>query len=179
MLTGWEIDILTEAEESERRTEEFKQRSQLFMQALDVDDVIAHLLVAEGFTRLEEIAYVPTEEIADIEGFDETIAGELQTRARTWLEEQNRQNVERYRELGVSDDLAAISPLTAAMLVALGGKGIKTLDDLADLASDELVEIVGEGALDEDAANTVIMAARAHWFDGEGAAAGEAPAAGA
>ncbi|NNG03452.1 MAG: transcription termination/antitermination protein NusA [Inquilinus sp.] len=167
MLTGWEIDILTEAEESERRSEEVRQRTELFMEALDVDDVIAHLLVAEGFTRLEEIAYVVPEELTSIEGFDEDIAHELQQRAIGYLDEQSRVNAERAKELGVSDELTAIERLTPAMLVKLGEKDVKTLDDLGDLASDELIEIVGADALDEAAANEVIMAARAHWFDDE------------
>ncbi len=186
MLSGWEIDILTEAEESERRSEEFRQRSQLFMDALDVDDVIAHLLVAEGFARLEEIAYIALEELTAIEGFDEDIAHELQQRAIGYLEELGRINTEKARELGVSDDVAAIELLTPEMLVKLGEQGIKTLDDLGDLASDELIEIVGADAMSEDTANSVIMAARAHWFDDEEAAseppasedAGEHPVAG-
>ena len=171
MLTGWEIDILTEAEESERRTEEFRQRSKLFMEALDVDDVIAHLLVAEGFTRLEEIAFVSLEELTDIEGFDNDIGHELQQRAIAYLEELNRAHEKRYRELGVTDALAELAPLTPAMLVKLGEQEVKTLDDLGDLASDELIEVVGADALSEDAANQVIMAARAHWFEAEDAAA--------
>jgi N utilization substance protein A len=166
MLTGWEIDILTEAEESERRTEETRQRSQLFMTALDVDDVIAHLLVAEGFTRLEEIAFIPLDELTDIEGFDEDIAQELQNRARIYLEEQAKANEARAVELGVSDELRSIEALDAAALVKLGEAGIKTLDDLADLAGDELLEILG-GSMTEDQANEIIMAARAHWFEGE------------
>ncbi len=178
MLTGWDIDILTEAEESERRTADMYQRSQLFMEALDVDDVIAHLLVAEGFGSLEEIAFVTVEELTEIEGFDEDIAQELQDRARVYLEEQNRVNVERYHELGVSDELAEIEPLTPAMIVKLGENGVKTLDDLADLASDELIEIVGRGGLTAEEANEVIMAARAHWFEGEEEPAAEAAPAG-
>ena len=186
MLSGWEIDILTEAEESERRSEETRQRSQLFMDALDVDDVIAHLLVAEGFARLEEIAYVPLEELTSIEGFEEEIAHELQQRAIGYLDELGRVNAEKARELGVTDDVAAIELLSPEMLVKLGEQEIKTLDDLADLASDELIEIVGADALSEDAANEVIMAARAHWFDDEEPSsepavadeAGEQPAAG-
>ncbi|MEO3434846.1 transcription termination factor NusA [Inquilinus sp. CAU 1745] len=175
MLTGWEIDILTEAEESERRIEETRQRSQLFMDALDVDDVIAHLLVAEGFTGLEEIAFVPLEELTEIEGFDEDIAAELQNRAQTYLETRARADEERAGELGVSDELKALDGLTPAMLVKLGEAEIRTLDDLGDLASDELIEIVGQGTMDEAAANEVIMAARAHWFeDDETPAAPEA-----
>ncbi len=167
-LTGWDIDILTEAEESERRTEEFKTRSKMFIDALDVDDVIAHLLVTEGFSSVEEVAFVPLEDLTDIEGFDEGIAGELQQRARTFLEEQDERNGVRRRELGVDDALAEIDGLSSRHLVMLGEKGIKTLDDLADLAGDELIEILGKDSLTADQANAVIMAARAHWFEGEG-----------
>ncbi len=168
-LTGWDIDILTEAEESERRTEEFRTRSQLFIEALDIDDVIAHLLVTEGFTSVEEIAFVPLPDLAGIEGFDEDVAGELQERARVFIERKNQELEARRLELGVTEELAAAAGMTPAMLVALGDKGIKTLDDLADLASDELIEIVQNVAkLSQDEANAIIMAARAHWFaDGE------------
>jgi N utilization substance protein A len=172
-LTGWDIDILTEAEESERRTEEFRTRSQMFIDALDIDDVIAHLLVTEGFTSVEEVAFVPLEELAGIEGFDEDIAGELQERGRVFIARQNEELEARRHELGVSDELAAIEGVTPAMLVALGEKGVKTLDDLGDLAGDELVEAVQSSAkLTLDEANAIIMAARAHWFE-------EADAAGA
>src|SRR5260221_3116626 len=137
-LTGFDIDILTEAQESERRQEEFKTRSQMFMDALDVDDVIAHLLVTEGFTSVEEVAYIPLEDLSSIEGFDDDVAQELKTRAASWLEAEEQRMVDRRKEIGVSDEVAAIDGLTPAMLVALGDKGIKTLDDLADLAADEL-----------------------------------------
>jgi N utilization substance protein A len=175
-LTGWDIDILTEAEESERRTEEFRTRSQLFIEALDIDDVIAHLLVTEGFTSVEEVAFVPLQDLAGIEGFDEDVAGELQERAKVFIERKNQELEARRLELGVTEELAGVAGMTPAMLVALGDKGIKTLDDLADLASDELIEIVQAVAkLTQDEANAIIMAARAHWFaDGEGAAAAPA-----
>ncbi|HXP32090.1 MAG TPA: transcription termination factor NusA [Stellaceae bacterium] len=167
-LTGWDIDILTEAEESERRQEEFRTRSKMFIDALDVDDVIAHLLVTEGFTSVEEVAFVPLAELAGIEGFDETIANELQQRGRTFLKEQNERFEARRRELGVSDEIAAIAGVTPALLVALGEKGVKTLDDLADLAADELIEMAqGSVKLEEADANAIIMAARAHWFADE------------
>jgi N utilization substance protein A len=170
-LTGWDIDILTEAEESERRQEEFRTRSKMFIDALDVDDVIAHLLVTEGFTSVEEVAFVPLSELAGIEGFDETVAGELQQRGRVFLEEQNAMLEAKRKELGVSDEIAALAGMTPALLVAVGEKGVKTLDDLADLAGDELIEMVGNAAkLEPDEANAIIMAARAHWF------ADEAPA---
>jgi N utilization substance protein A len=164
-LTRWDIDILTEAEESERRQEEFRRRSALFVEALDVDDVIAGLLVTEGFTSVEELAYTPEEELASIEGFDDNVAAELIRRAEAFLTRRDTELNERRLALGVSEEVAAIEALTPAMLVALGEKGIKTLDDLADLASDELIEIVGRENMDEETANTVIMGARAHWFE--------------
>ena len=168
-LTGWDIDILTEAEESERRTEEFRNRSQMFIDALDIDDVIAHLLVTEGFTSLEEVAYVPLEDLADIEGFDTEVAGELQERARSSLERRDRQFEEQRQKLGVSDDLASLEPLTPGMLVALGENKITTLDDFAGLAGDELVELLAGSDkvgvnLELEEANALIMRARAHWF---------------
>src|SRR5579859_2658378 len=119
-LTGWDIDILTEAEESERRTEEFRTRSQLFIDALDIDDVIAHLLVTEGFTSVEEVAFVPLADLAEIEGFDADIATELQGRARNALERRDREYEEQRRALGVSDELTGLEGLTAGMLVTLG-----------------------------------------------------------
>ena len=145
-LTRWDIDILTEAEESERRQEEFRRRTGLFVEALDVDDVIAGLLVTEGFTTVEELAFTPLDELAAIEGFDENIADELIRRAEAFLARRDTELTEKRVELGVSDEVAAIEALTPAMLVALGEKGVKTLDDLADLASDELIEIVGAEA---------------------------------
>ena len=184
MLTGWDIDIMTEEEESRRRQEETRTRSQLFIEALDVDDVIAHLLVAEGFTSLEQVAFVPVEEVTQIEGFDEDVAEELRARARSYLEELDRQNDERRRELGVSDELTGIAGLTPTILVALGENQIKTLDDLGDLASDELIELLGELAPGHEEVDAIIMAARAHWFDdeetpetpeGEGPAPGSEP----
>jgi len=174
-LTGWDIDILTEEEESRRRQEEMRQRSQMFIDALDVDDVIAHLLVAEGFTSIEQVAFVPVEELAEIEGFDDDVAEELRARGRSHLEEVAREHEARRRELGVSDELAGVAGLTGAMLVALGENGVKTLDDLGDLASDELIELLGDQAPAAAEADAIIMAARAHWFsdeDSENAAAG-------
>ena len=166
-LTRWDIDILTEAEESERRQEEFRRRTGLFVEALDVDDVIAGLLVTEGFNTIEELAFTPMEELADIEGFDESIAEELIRRAEQHLLKRDNELTEQRIVLGVTEDIAAIETFTPLMLVALGEKGVKTLDDLADLASDELIEIIGAEAMDEETANAVIMAARAHWFDDE------------
>ncbi len=167
MLTGWDIDIMTEDEESRRRQEEMRQRSQMFIDALDVDDVIAHLLVAEGFTSIEQVAFVPVAELADIEGFDEDVSEELRARARTHLEELDQANEARRRDLGVTDELTALEGVTSSMLVVLGENGVKTLDDMGDLASDELIEMLGDLAPSMEAANEIIMAARAHWFDDE------------
>jgi len=166
-LTGWDIDILTEAEESERRSEEFRTRSQVFTDALDVDEVIAHLLVTEGFTSVEEVAFVPVEDIAGIEGFDEDVGGELRKRARDYIETQTEKLATQRKELGVTDEVATAEGVTPAMLVPFGENDVKTLDDLADLASDELRDIVGRNTLTTAAADAIIMAARAHWFEGE------------
>ncbi|MEK9752018.1 MAG: transcription termination factor NusA, partial [Rhodospirillaceae bacterium] len=163
-LSGWDIDILTEAEESERRQQEFQHRSAMFVEALDVDDVIAHLLVTEGFSSVEEVAFVPLEDLLDIEGFDEDVAEELRARARNYLERRDQEFNQRRVELGVEDDLASLEGLTPGMLVTLGENGIKSRDDLGDLATDELQDLIKSPPLGEDAANAIIMAARAHWF---------------
>jgi N utilization substance protein A len=177
-LSGWNIDILTEAEESDRRQEDFRTRSQMFIDALQVDDVIAHLLVTEGFSSVEEVAFVPVEDLIGIEGFDEDVANELRERARAFIAKRDEELNKRRRELGVEDRLSQIDGLSPQILVALGEKGVKTLDDLADLASDELLEIAPAGSLASEKANEIIMAARAHWFGDADAAAGEAAAGG-
>ncbi len=138
-LTGWDIDILTEQEESERRQKEFAERTQLLMDSLDVDEVIAQLLVTEGFATIEEVAYVDLAEIAHIEGFDENTAEQIQSRAREYLEQQEAERDAKRRELGVADELAEIPGVTTAIMVALGENGIKTVEDFADCATDELV----------------------------------------
>ncbi len=166
-LSGWDIDILTEAEESERRNEEFKVRSQMFVDALDVDDVIAHLLVTEGFSSVEEVAFVPVEDMIGIEGFDEEISQELRERARAYLAAKDEELAKRRKELKVSDELAEVEGLTPELLVMLGENGVKTRDDLADLATDELLELAPDGTLRESTADEIIMAARAHWFEDE------------
>jgi len=165
MLTGLEIDILTDEEESGRRQEEFNQRSGLFVQALDVEDVIAHLLVAEGFTAVDEIAYVPVDELAAIEGFDAEIGEELRNRARDWLSQEEDRRDEERKQIGVTDEVAALEGLTPSMMVILGNNNIKTLDDVGDLAGDELSELLAAHEMTEETANEIVMAARAHWFD--------------
>ena len=175
-LTGHQIDIMTEADASEKRQKEFTERSELFQAELDVDETLSQLLVAEGFTSLEEVAYVELSELADIDGFGEELAAELQNRATEALERKEAAAREERRGMGVSDELAEIEGLTEAMLVILGKNGVKTLDDLGDLATDDLVGranratgapdgfLRGQG-LDEASANRIIMAARAHWFE--------------
>ena len=137
-LTGWDIDIMTEASESERRQAEFAERSATFMEALDVDEVIAQLLASEGFSSVEEVAFVDTDEISSIEGFDEETAGEIQTRAREHLEKLEAELDAKRKELGVSDDLLQLDGLNTAMLVALGENEVKTVEDVADCATDDL-----------------------------------------
>ena len=166
-LLGWNIDIMTEAEESERRQNEFKTRSSLFMEALDVDEVIAHLLVVEGFTSIEDVVETSDSEIARIEGFDDDVAVELKNRARSFLETKRAEFDKRCKELGVSKDLAATAGLTPDMILALAEQGVKTVDDLGDLAADELRDIIGNDKLTENQANSVIMKAREGWFPAE------------
>jgi N utilization substance protein A len=137
-LTGLDIDILTEEEESKRRQAEFEERTKLFMDTLDLDEFFAQLLVSEGFSSLEEVAYVDMDELLVIDGVDEGTAEELQARARDYLEEQNKKALEHARELGVEDSLIEFEGLTPQMLVALGEDGVKTLDDFATCADWEL-----------------------------------------
>jgi len=166
-LLGADIDVLTEAQEQERRANENKVRLERFMEALDVDDMIAHLLIAEGFTTVDEIAYIDLKELSEIEGFDEDIASELQSRAKEYVEKRNAEFAKKSKDLGISDDLKTVNGLDQDMLIKLAESGVKTLDDLADLAGDELVEILGENTISLVDANRVIMAAREHWFEDE------------
>ncbi|MEM6488027.1 MAG: transcription termination factor NusA [Pseudomonadota bacterium] len=137
-LTGWDIDIMTEAEESERRQQEFAERSAMFMEALNIDEMVAQLLVSEGFTSLEEVAFVELEELTAIDGFDEETANELQLRAREKLEEANQAALARAQELGMAEDLIAFEGLTPLMLVALAEDGITDLTEFARCADFEL-----------------------------------------
>ncbi|MCF2513516.1 transcription termination factor NusA [Sphingomonas sp. G124] len=200
-LTNSQIDILTEADASEKRQREFVERSEMFQGELDVDETLAQLLVAEGFTSLEEVAYVSVDEIASIEGLDDEIASELQNRATEALERREAAAREERRKLGVEDALAELPYLTEQMLVTLGKAGIRTLDDLADLATDELIQkkrveprrraetskrteekagVLADYSLTEEQGNEIIMAARAHWFEDDASASGseDAPSTG-
>ena len=137
-LTGWQIDIMTESQESERRQREFTERTALFQEALDVDEVIAQLLVTEGFASVEDVAYVDASEIAAIEGFDEDTADEIQTRAREFLEKEAAEYDAKRKALGVEDGLLEIEGVTLPMSVALGEGDVKSVEDLAGLIPDDL-----------------------------------------
>jgi N utilization substance protein A len=137
-LTGWAIDIMTESQESERRQKQFTETTQLFQESLDVDEVIAQLLATEGFTSVEEVAYVDPREIADIEGFDEDTAEELQARARDSIDRANAELDAKRTELGVEDGVLDVQGVTLPIAVALGEAGVKTVEDLADLSTDEI-----------------------------------------
>ncbi len=137
-LTGWQIDIITEAQDSERRQKEFAERTQLFQDALDVDEVIAQLLVTEGFATVEDLAFVEPYEISDIEGFDEDTAEELQARANDYLAKQAAELDDKRKALGVDDGVLEVPGVTLPIAVALGEGGVKTVEDLADLATDEV-----------------------------------------
>lgn len=165
-LTGWHIDMMTEAQESEHRIRETKERVDLFMQALDIDDMMAHLLIQEGFAKVEDIAYIPQEELQKIEGFDDALVEELQNRAKAHLLIKQDTLTKEIESLGLAEDLKSLEGMDLDLLVKLGKNGVKTLDDLGDLATDELLEIAGK-ALTTDDANKLIMKAREHWFDGE------------
>ncbi len=182
-LTGWQVDIITEAQDSERRQREFTERTQLFQEALDVDEVIAQLLVTEGFATVEDVAYVEPSEIASIEGFDDDTAEEIQARARDYLEKEAAEFDARRRELGVEDGVLEVEGVTLPMAVTLGEKEVKTLEDLAGLIPDDIRgyyeskdgERVREpGILDEynlspEDAEALIMRARvaAGWIEPE------------
>lgn len=163
-LTGFHIDIMNAEQESEHRQAEEKGRLELFTSALDVDEMIAHLLIQEGFEKIEEVAFVPVEELAAIEGFDADVAQELQNRAKAYLDAKQTDLQKKLDELKLAKDLTSFEGLSLDLLVKLGEKGVKTLDDFADLASDELVEIAGD-ELTEAQAGALILKAREHWFD--------------
>jgi N utilization substance protein A len=164
-LTGWKINIMDAAESAEKQASETESIRKLFMEKLDVDQEIADILFSEGFTSLEEVAYVPIQEMLEIESFDEDTVNELRNRAKDALLTMDIVREESVEE--VSQDLRDLDDVTPEMIVQLGAGGVHTLDDLADLAVDELTELTGQSA---DEAKTLIMKARAHWFTSEDAA---------
>ena len=188
-LTGWQIDILTEAEESERRQEQFRKRTELFMTALDVDETLAQLLASENFSQVEDLAFVAPEELAEIQGIGEETGQELQRRAQEYLERQNAVFDEKRRELGVADEVLEVEGVTPAIAAALGEGGVKSVEDLAGCATDDLLGwnetvngerkhetgILESFSLTPDDANAIIMAARvkAGWIEAPAAKAEE------
>ena len=166
ILSGWYIDILTEAEESEKRQEELKNRSDHFIKALDIDDVIAHLLVAEGFESIDDIAETPVNELSSLQGFDSNLAEELKNRAVVFVEKEKKRITKAIEKLKLSEDLINFDELTSLQIIKLGENGIKCKEDLANLDSSELLELLNDEGLDnEEEAGKIIMSARAHWFE--------------
>ncbi len=161
-LSGWSIDILTASQDSEKRSEEFKNLSKKFIDVLDVDDVIAHLLVTEGFSSIEEVSMVSTNELASIEGFDDDLAKELINRANVHIEKVKKENITLLKAAGMEDYLLKESNIPVEQLLILKENNIVTRDQLADLSSDELIDILHN--LDSKNADDIIMESRKHWF---------------
>ena len=162
-LAGWSIDILTTTQESEKRSEEFKNLSQKFIEELDVDEVIAHLLVTEGFSSIDEVSMVSSDELASIEGFDDDLSSELINRAKSHIEKVKKENLEILKSSGMEDYLVNHNILNVNQLIKLKENNILTRDQLADLSSYELIEILTE--LDSKKADEVILESRQHWFE--------------
>jgi N utilization substance protein A len=159
-LTGWNIDVMNEQEAQEKRAKEFADKTELFIKGLDVDEMIAHLLITEGFRTIEEIAFIELRELETIEGFNAELASELQMRAKAYLEKLEKDYMDGGHALGMKDDLLGFDFVKRPILMKLGAAGIKSLEDLADLASDELVEIMGEDNMSERLASRIVMKAR-------------------
>ena len=164
-LVGWRLDVMSEDEEAEKRKVEVAERLELFTKALDIDEVIARLLLVEGFRTLEEVAFVPAEELMEIEGFEPTLVSELQTRAKQYLDARAKELSDKQSELGLEESLLELEDFTVDQKLKLAEAGIKTADDIADLATDELTEIL-EG-LSEKKAERIIMTLREKWFEEE------------
>jgi N utilization substance protein A len=164
-LTGWTINLMTEEESNKKQAEESTRVRELFMQRLDVDEEVANILIQEGFSTLEEVAYVPINEMLEIEAFDENTVNELRSRSRNALLVQAIASEEQVE--GVDQSLLKLEGMDTQLAARLAEGGVKTRDDLADLAVDELSEMTG---IEAERAKTLIMAARAHWFEQDGAA---------
>jgi N utilization substance protein A len=163
-LTGWNIDILTEEAESERRTQEFNRLSELFVEALNVEEVIAHLLVTEGFSSVEEVAYVPVEDLAEIEGFDESVAEELRNRALEFVDQKEAKVKEQLKELGCDEHFIHYDGISLDQLLILAQNDVKTMDDFAGLAVDDFYDIIPKPGMTRDEVSELIMQAREKWF---------------
>jgi N utilization substance protein A len=163
ILTGWDIDIMSEQEEAEKRVKEFEAISQEFIKRLDVDETLTKLLISEGFTTVDDLLMVPVEELGSIEGLDEAVATELQRRAQASVDEYTKE----YTKLGVEKELLEMEGMNSNILMAIAKEGIKSLDDFGELSSDELLDILPEGTISHKQADAMIMEARKHWFDDE------------
>ena len=161
-LTGWELNVMTEVDADQKNEQETRVVIDLFTKQLDVDEEVALILVQEGFTSIEEVAYVPTSELVEIEEFDEDIVEELRNRARDMLLTQAIVDEEKIENAEPAEDLLSLEGMDKGLASKLASKGVVTREDLADLATDDLLEI---DAMDEEAAASLIMKARAHWFD--------------
>jgi len=166
-LIGWKIDVMTEQDASDRRTAVFTTSTDIFMEALNVEEVIAQLLAAEGFSTVEEVAFVDSAELESIEGFDAAIAEALQERAKSYLVEKSEEVTQKLNDLKISEDLQSLEGLTPELMVQLAGNKIITLDDFADLSRDEFIEIAPDSNLSNNQIDELIMKARAHWFEDE------------
>ncbi|MDR2107430.1 MAG: transcription termination factor NusA [Holosporaceae bacterium] len=162
-LIGWSITVVSESESVEKSNQEYHARSKEFMEALDCDEVIAHLLVAEGFTNVEELKDATKEELASIKEFDENLAAELISRAENYLAQKDKETLKKLKEIGIDDKITNLGILSNKDLLTLAEHGIRKLDDLADLSGDELRELLSD--LDKDSADGIIMKAREHWFE--------------
>ena len=161
-LTGWELNVMTEVDADQKNEQETRVVIDLFTKQLDVDEEVALILVQEGFTSIEEVAYVPTSELVEIEEFDEDIVEELRNRARDMLLTQAIVAEEKIENAEPAEDLLSLEGMSKGLASKLASKGVVTREDLADLATDDLLEI---DAMDEEIAGSLIMKARAHWFD--------------
>ena len=163
MLTNWKLDVLNAEEQEKNRAEDIKLKTEQFISALDVDDLVAHMLIAEGFNSLEELTLVPMEEIASIEGFDENLATEIQNRAKSYVEKQREETAKLLKEKGMEEDLINFTGIKPEYKVILCDNNIKTLDDLADLDMDELKTLLPMIKSSKEI-ETIIIKAREHWF---------------
>jgi N utilization substance protein A len=163
MLIGCSVTVVSETFALEQRNKEYHLHSQTFMDALDCDEVIAHLLVTEGFETAEELADCPVEELASINGFDEDIAQELISRAKDYLQRKKEESTQKMKSMKIDKKIIALGLLSDDMILALAEKKVLKLDELADLCADELMEILP--GMDQNLANEVIMKSRAHWFE--------------
>lgn len=166
MLTGWDIDVMSEQEESERRQQEFEAVSGHFVTALDVDETLSRLLISEGFSSADQLLQVGVDELAAIEGLDEAVAAELQNRAAAYV----NKNADELKKLKVEQALIDLPGMRSDLLVAIAKQKIITLDDFADLATDELLDMIPKGSVKQNEAEAMIMEARKHWFADEDAA---------